>query len=215
MTQEKRSKSLDNHSIDPDYIYGIKGWLLAFVVFLLFIIFYQGKMIIPDLQYTGYRLSQWRIKYVILRLALQFIHLGFPIYVGYSIYKVKDGTLLLVKAFLISLPLSSTAWTYLFEYSDVNFGEALFSTFIMVGCIVSVPWLLYFDLSKRVNNTFMFSGNNLPKRIQCPYCMAYLVLEKNERLKRVIICPNCNEEISEKRLRPNQQLKLTEKARVH
>ncbi len=197
-------------------LYGIKGWLLVFVISLGLtgtVYFYrtlsdyfallEGWRHIPDL---------WQ--YILNLYFGVFICVG-SLYLIYIIYGRKVYAPDRVKIFLLTALAGNMIFIllYVLPYSEVLFSRynyyAFFSTFIKItlNIVFTVAWVKYFNESARVNTIFGFDGTPLPAYLQCPVCMEILRLDEDERRSKPIVCPSCKNEISKEALRGSVQTK--------
>jgi hypothetical protein len=187
------------NSIHPKYIKGIKGWLLFFLLSLLFI---GVNMIIIVIKYfSNPRLDFFnlRLEFLIIHLTLIIAGIFFPFFVIYQMFKKKIQSLFIAKIFLILLPFYSFAWSmFLSTTMPFELESSIITGLFTVGILYSTPWLLYLNYSRRVNNTYLFTGKYLPSIVQCPFCLDKLQLDKEEREAQELICPTCNNIISAK-----------------
>jgi len=191
---------MENDQINPKFIRGIKGWLVVFLISLIIIGINLTRIVFEEL-------SDPRRNFFILRVEMQMINLllmiggvFFPFFVTYQLYKKKAQALLIAKIFLFLFPFYVFTYTIFKSSLPFDIQYAIISGLFVGGCLYSIPWLFYLNYSKRVNNTYLFTGKYLPHILQCPFCLDKLELDKEEQLAEELVCPSCNRIISAKSL---------------
>jgi hypothetical protein len=188
-----------NSQINPKYIRGVKGWLVVFILTLIFIGTNLSRLVIEELFDPRRDFFNLRIEIQMVNIALMFSGIFLPFFIAFILYKKKSESVLITKIFLALLPFYAFAW-HIFKSKTMPYDieHAVIAGLFIVGCLYSIPWFFYFNFSKRVNNTYLFNGTKMPKIFQCPFCLEKLELDNEEREAQEIVCPNCNKTISEK-----------------
>jgi len=188
------------HQISKKYSYGIGGWLLLIWV-LLFLrvvesVFSEGlgRLLIYFFELRHITvltlLSAGVISYRILEVTT-------ICYLLFLIINQDHKALLFAKIYSILMYIHAftIAWAFISAYSRP------IALQVAQAAIIAIPlplaFYMYLVKSKRVQNTFMFSGTKLPATIQCPFCLEKLQLEDSERIAKEAICPECNNHISQ------------------
>ena len=193
------SLQVENKETEEDkneYIQGIRGWLLVFIVFLGF---YSWGWLSPSVKDFGMwiaRFNYWKLGYSLLSSFFHLFSIITPLYLIYLLIRKKRNAILFSKIFFFVMPLINTANEYFFSLFPI-FGFEFPSLYeVMFSLGFSFIWLLYLNNSIRVANTYLFTENKFPKVIDCPFCFERIGLEDDERNKKIAICPSCGATIS-------------------
>lgn len=188
---EKKEASVDK----SEYIHGIRGWLIVFIIFLGF---YSWGWLAPSVKDLGMwiaRFNYWKLVYSLLSSFFHLFSIITPLYLIYLLIRKKRNAILFSKIFFFVMPLINTANEYFFSlFPFFGSGFPLYEVMFSLG--FSFIWLLYLNNSIRVANTYLFTENKFPKVIDCPFCTERMALEKDERIKKIAICPSCGTTIS-------------------
>jgi hypothetical protein len=190
--------SADQPTIHPDYLRGIGGWLVVYIVLNVIISF---NFLISSIRYIAsprVHLFHMRTELMLILYPLMIAAVFFPSFIAYRLAKVKDQPLLLTRYFLIVFPFGSFTWTLFYPgpFGQYDFSFAIMTALFAGTLLYSLPWFLYFQYSRRVMNTYLFSGAEFPSKIQCPFCLSIILLDENERSAKQAVCPICHKEIS-------------------
>lgn len=194
-------ENIENIQLNPKYIRGVKGWLVIFILTLIFIGVNLLRATIEELFDYRRDFFHLRIEIQMVNFALMFAGMFFPFFVAFRLYKKKNHSVLITKIFLVLLPFYSFAWS-IFKSSTMPYdiGYAIILGLFIVGGLYTLPWLFYLNYSKRVSNTYLFTGKYLPKDVQCPYCLEVIELENDKQLIQDFECASCNRIISRNNL---------------
>lgn len=190
---------------NKENLYGIKGWL-KFFVFLTILsgctYFYYAAKSVFIIEQFGSDFSDFYG--VILQLIFSIILTVFSLYLVYVIYGRKEYAPKIARFYLAAQPIISSLWisTMLFHsFPSLNkpelfvfFAVLFFSFSINLGH--SILWMIYFNESRRVVNTFVVFGKVMPPVILCPVCSETLELDEDERRNKPVICAACGKPVS-------------------
>ena len=192
--------ALSNHKLSSDvhaeFIYGTSGWLRVAIAMFLFAALYHLMFTLADIDLWPSRLTNLKLKFLLLRIVLDLFTIAGPVYISYMLSVQKENSLFTAKMYLVFYPFAIFVWNYFFGLPIARLHDAISATFFLPALTISTPGLLYLFLSNRVRNTYLFFESTFPSRIECPFCLSTLDLDKNERKNMNATCPECGHTIS-------------------
>ena len=181
----------------PHWKSGIRGWLAVFVGTLLL---YSWVWVKPELgrwSLTLYEATHWKVQYAIPLVVGNLFSIFMPPFVVYALFRRRTWAIRSAKVFLVLLPIVAGLYSYQLKSS---YGLFDFPFAMITSSVFSLVWFLYITKSRRVQYTYLFTNASFPPTLWCPQCGSTIALDKEERSKMQVECPECGLAIDKENL---------------
>jgi hypothetical protein len=185
----------------------VRGWLLLLCIGLTIISpafgVLNGLGTLGLVATEASALTATGVAYLVMDAVISFVFVGFAIYAGVSLWRIRPGALNLAKLFLVMVLVVSLAELLILLVLNV---PAFYKDTLMPFAILDAVrafiffllWFNYLDKSKRVLATYgglestEWTGSLPANAVYiCPGCSAELELEEEELDRRQFTCPAC------------------------
>ena len=185
----------------------VRGWLLLLCIGLTVISpafgVLNGLGTLGLVATEASELTAMGVAYLVMEAVISFAFVGFALYAGVSLWRIRPGALNLAKLFFVMVLVVSIAELLILVVLDIpQFYEDILMPMAIVfairAFIFCIIWFNYLNKSKRVLATYEglesteWTGSLPANAVYiCPGCSAELELEEEELDRRQFTCPAC------------------------